>query len=567
MKQALIRNNIILMLSAFIVFFVIVFIGIYTLQQNQQKALVSFVLAEVELEYESYEGSPIEFVGEYQIETGRRITILDPNGIVLADTHDDQTGQDKSERPEVKNLGTMSVRTSATIGEELFYMAKRMDNQNILRVSIPLESQSVYYSQLLWVLILTSFGFIGLYYMGLVRINKNVMAPWDKVKTGLTALSEGNYEVMALTSPYPEINDLLNEMNRINLETDKHLRYIETYQIQLKEILNELKQGVMLFNDREELVYFNDDAAGLFHLNDDAYDKPSYYMIRDNQIKDAISKINQGQNNLTFDTKFEGKTIEFKVFHVNAEGRNKSQATVLVTFKDVTQERAIEQIKRDFFSHASHELKSPLTAIRGYAELIEHDLVNQDEFKETAHKIVGQTENMAALVEDMLMLSRLENLKEKTFQNVHLEQVLKDVINQLKPLADSKKILIQQSIARVEYFCDPVDMHKLFKNLIENAIKYSEDQKTIQITLKSLVNEITFSVKDQGIGIAPEHQQRVFERFYRVDKGRQDGGTGLGLAIVKHIVMKYEGTIDLKSSMSRGTHIAIKFLIDTNNNH
>lgn len=559
MKQALIRNNIILMLIAFIIFFIIVFIGIYSLQQNQQKALVSFVLAEVELEYESYEGTPQEFVSEYQIETGRRITILDPEGIVLADSHDDETGQDKSQRPEIRYLGTMSVRTSATIGEELFYMAKRMDDQNILRVSIPLASQSVYYSRLLWILILTSLGFIGSYYIGLVRVNKNVMAPWEKVKVGLTALSEGNYEVMALTSPYPEINDLLNEMNRINLETDKHLRSIETYQIQLKEILNELKQGVMLFNDREELVYFNDDAANLFHLNDEAYDKPSYYMIRDNQIKDAITKTNQGQTNVTFDAKMEGKTIEFKAFHVNAEGRNKSQATVLITFKDVTQERAIEQIKRDFFSHASHELKSPLTAIRGYAELIEHGLVSKEEFSTTAHNIVQQTENMAALVEDMLMLSRLENLKEKAYQHVHLEHILHDVINQLKPLADAKTIAIHPSISKVEYLCDPIDMHKLFKNLIENAIKYSDDQKSVQVALKTQGNDILFSVKDQGIGIAPEHQQRVFERFYRVDKGRLDGGTGLGLAIVKHIVMKYEGTIDLKSSMSRGTHIIVKF--------
>lgn len=565
MKHALIRNNIILMLSAFIVFFVIVFIGIYTLQQNQQKALVTFVLSEVELEYESFDGTPLEFVNHYQSETGRRITILDSNGIVLADSHDNTTGQDKSKRPEIENLGTMSVRTSVTIGEELFYLAKQMDDQNILRISIPLASQSVYYSQLLWVLILTSIGFIGIYYVGLREINKNIMAPWDKVKTGLTALSEGNYEVMALTSPYPEINDLLNEMNRINLETDKHLRSIETYQIQLKEILNELKQGVMLFNDREELVYFNDDAAGLFHLNEEAYDKPSYYMIRDNQIKDAITKINQGQNNLMFDSKLEGKTIEFKAFHVDAEGRNKSQATVLVTFKDVTQERAIEQIKRDFFSHASHELKSPLTAIRGYAELIEHGLIEDTEFKHTAHDIVIQTENMASLVEDMLMLSRLENLKEKAFQRVQLEHVLKDVLHQLKPLADSKKITIHQNIAHIEFLCDPVDMNKLFKNLIENAIKYSEDQKTVQVTLKLQANEVIFTVKDQGIGIAPEHQQRVFERFYRVDKGRQDGGTGLGLAIVKHIVMKYQGNIDLKSSMSRGTHISVKFNQDLNN--
>lgn len=550
-----------LMISAFLVFFLVVMISLYTFWQQQTRSMVSLVLEEVQLEYDAFAGTPTDFVQDFLSESGRRITILDEDGIVLADSHDPETGQDKSKRPEIQNLGSMTTRNSTTIGIELVYMATQLDDQNILRVAIPLQSQASMYSTILWILLGVSVVIIGLYYMGLVQVNKNLLAPWEKVKIGLQNLAQGNYQVMALTSPYPEINDILHEMNQINLETDKHLRSIETYQIQLKEILNELKQGVMLFDHNESLVYFNDDAKHEFDLAEEAYDKPSYYMIRDLQIKQAISDVNHDQQNRVFDIKHEGKTLEVKVFHVDAEGRNKTKATVLVLIKDVTQERAIEQIKRDFFSHASHELKSPLTAIKGLAELIEQHMVQDQEIDQTAQKIVKQTETMTALVEDMLMLSRLENLKEKSYVKVDVVKLLSDVVDSLKPLAESKTMKLHTKTVPLQGFCDPVDLQKLFKNLIENAIKYSEDNKKVDITLSKDQDMMVFSVKDQGIGIAVEHQQRVFERFYRVDKGRLDGGTGLGLAIVKHISMKYDGTIDLKSSLSRGTTVTVKMHI------
>ena len=558
MRKQLIRKNLILVISTFLVFFLVALITVYVYWQEQSKTLVSYVLSEVEVEYEQFEGSLDDFILNFDTDTGRRITILDENGIVLIDSDDPRTGQDKSERPEIKNLGSVATRTSETVGVELLYMATELSNGYILRVAIPLQAQARLYSTILWIYIGITVLLIGIYYVSLLRINQNLLAPWEKVKVGLQNLSSGNYQMMALTSPYPEINELLHEMNRINLETDQHLRSIETYQIQLKEILNELKQAVMLFDENEMLVYFNTDAASYFHLTEEAYDKPSYYMIRDIDLKQAIHDVNEDHQNRVFDFKHEGKLLEVKVFHVNAEGRNRSHATVLVLIKDVTHDRAIEQIKKDFFSHASHELKSPLTAIRGYAELIEHGLIKESEYQKIAHDIVSQSETMAALVEDMLMLSRLENLKESHETKVLLNQVLETVIRQLKPLIDSKQMKLSVKAQPIEAICDPVDMQKLFKNLIENAIKYSDAEKKIEINLSKLNDKVHFSVKDQGIGIAEEHQQRVFERFYRVDKGRLDGGTGLGLAIVKHISLKYHGSIDLKSSLSRGTTITVK---------
>ncbi|MDO9629954.1 MAG: HAMP domain-containing sensor histidine kinase [Acholeplasmataceae bacterium] len=521
-----------------------------------------FVISEVELEYNNFIGTPIEFVNAYLSETGRRITILDEDAIVLADSHDGTIGTDKSERPEIKNLGVVYKRTSDTIDISLLYIAQRLDDNNYLRVAIPVESKQASYNSVILVLVLTSAGFIAIFYLGLNQLSKNLLTPWNKVKEGLINLNQGNVQMISLNSPYPEINEIIHEINGINLATLRNLKSIESYQIQLNEILNELKQGVMLFNKEEQLVYFNDDAKSLFNISEDAYLKPSYYAIRDTQIRDAITKANLEHQSSTFDSKMDGKTMEVRVFFVNAQGFNHTEATVLALFKDVSQERAIEQMKRDFFSHASHELKSPLTAIRGYAELIEHGLIKGDEIKDSSHQIVKQTETMAALVEDMLMLSRLENLKEKIYSKQDLHQILNEVLDTQSPFAISKNINLSTKSKSIKVMCDPLDIHKLFKNLIENAIKYSDPNKKVEITLDQIDKEVIFIVKDQGFGIEPEHQQRVFERFFRVDKGRLDGGTGLGLAIVKHIALKYNGTVELTSTLSKGTRITVKLKMD-----
>jgi two-component system phosphate regulon sensor histidine kinase PhoR len=165
--------------------------------------------------------------------------------------------------------------------------------------------------------------------------------------------------------------------------------------------------------------------------------------------------------------------------------------------------------------------------------------------------------NMTLLVEDMLMLSRLEQVQTKKYEKKNLNDILNATLENLKPLIVKKNISIVKEESEVTMKCDPHDIQKLFKNLIENAIKYSESDKSIHVMLHKEKKQISFSVKDEGIGISIEHQQRVFERFYRVDKGRLDGGTGLGLAIVKHIAIKYDGHIELTSAIGQGTNIRI----------
>ncbi len=557
MKRAIIRNNMILLISAFILFFTVAFFSLYYFENKNKEAFMSFILNEVEISYDLYDGNASDFVSTYRY-LDRRITVLDDSGRVIADSHDQEVGQDKSERPEILDLGSVHSRTSDTIGVELLYIAEKLDNGYYLRVSVPLEIQTSIYNRVIWIIAIGSVITVAFYYYGLNKVNQNILSPLEKIKKGMKDLNKGQYQLMSLNSPYADINGLLHEMNMVNLETSKHVKQVEGYQLRLDTILNHLKQSVLLFDQNENLSYFNVDAKVLFDLNDSDLNKPGYRVIREPRLKQAIHDTNLQNKESHFDMMIHEVAYEVQTIKLDVNQELRNQPTVLVILQNVQNERQLAQVKRDFFSYTSHELKSPLTAISGNAELIKHGILqNEDEVKEAAETIFLQTKTMTLLVEDMLMLSRLEQAEPVEMNIENLNSILKSSIENLKSLAKNKKTIISLDTKPTEMKCDPVDLQKLFKNLIENSIKYSSINKVIYISMYKNQAGINFSIEDQGDGISLEHQQRVFERFYRVDKGRLDGGTGLGLAIVKHIVLKYNGTIKLTSALGKGTKIQI----------
>jgi two-component system phosphate regulon sensor histidine kinase PhoR len=557
MRKVVIRNNILLLLSAFMLFFVIVFLALYQFEKRHQTSMMSFLLDEVTTSYDNFNDSDQAFVSSYD-QSQRRITILDENGYVIADTHDDEIGEDKSQRPEILNLEEVYSRKSDTIGVDLLYMARQLDDGTYIRVSIPLETQITTYRQVLWALVMSGLGILGIYYFVLKKVNQNLLKPWDKVKEGVVRLNQGKYQMMTLNSPYEEINEMLHEMNQINYDTSKYLNRINSYQEQLRYILNEIRQSILLFDNHKKLMFFNQDAKNLFDLKDEYINQEGYKFIRDIDLNKALDHVFGNNQAFKKDYRSLDRIYDCYIYPLHKNEEDEGLASILMVLKDVTEERQIGQMKRDFFSHASHELKSPLTAIRGYAELILYDMIKEKDIKESSQKIITQTEFMSALVEDMLMLSRLENIKEESYQDIYLNQILDEVLDTLsQPLKEKDMKIELVKKEDIKHYGDPLDFSKLFKNLIENAYKYSDSGKTISIELKTQKDQVVFIVKDQGKGIPKEHQSRVFERFYRVDKGRLDGGTGLGLAIVKHIAIKYDGKVDLKSSLSEGTTIKV----------
>ena len=332
------------------------------------------------------------------------------------------------------------------------------------------------------------------------------------------------------------------------------------YRAQLRKILDELDLGIIVVDKNRIISYINTNAKQLFDIMDDI----RHHHIDETLIpKEVIHYIDMFY--VDHITQTEYMTHE-RIYDIRLSEiiLYEDETSLMMIFDDITLEKSTDQMKKDFFSYASHELKSPLTSIRGYAELLQHEMIPLEEQKEVANQIVSQSNVMSTLVEDMLMLSRLENYQESKRILVRLDTKLNEVIETLKPIFMDKNIIIETDLHMIKFLSDPLDMIKLFKNPIENSIKYSPKDSKIRVLLHQKEDMIIFQVKDEGYGIPEKYQSRVFERFYRIEKDRIQGGTGLGLAIVKHIVLKYKGQYQLSSIPNQGTSIHIQIPMKKN---
>lgn len=322
---------------------------------------------------------------------------------------------------------------------------------------------------------------------------------------------------------------------------------------QLESILNTINQAILLFDDQNQLLFFNQDARKILKLTNNDYKKQVVSIFNSEEIRNTILK---RENIEPFDF-YENDLI----FSVNTYLINhfKDKSSIIVTIENVTENRKVEKTKRDFFSHASHELKSPLTSIMGYSELVALKMIKVEEYEDIFLRIYNQASHMSLLVEEMSVLSKLElTPNDEVFELIDLNAILNNVITSLDTLIQTKNIKINLESESIIYEALDLDIFKLFKNLIENALKYSKNNSEINISLKNLNDQIIFSVEDFGSGILKKHQQRIFERFYRVEKSRLISGSGLGLAIVKHILIKYKGLIEVESETNKGTKMTVK---------
>ncbi len=371
-------------------------------------------------------------------------------------------------------------------------------------------------------------------------------------------IQSSNQDIKISKDVVHDKNLMLNYIKEMQSTLNKQILKSERYRKRLRLILDGLQLGILLIDKDYKITYYNKKMHLFFNLMEkdmgQSIDQLELPLAFISVIHEAVSK-----GATRKDIEFKNKLYDVQVSPFLKTESNETQ--VLIVVDDVSLERSTEQMKKDFFSYASHELKSPITSIKGFAELILYDMVTKDDAIKALASIVSQSDTMTTLVEDMLMLSRLENYKESKQMKVDLKDTLKEVLNVLKPIIEQKNIIISHNMHMIEMVCDPMDMFKLFKNIIENAIKYSKDNAKVTIKLHHVNEEMLFVVKDEGFGIPSIHQPRIFERFYRVDEYRNEGGTGLGLAIVKHIVMKYDGIINLESKVNQGTLVEVSIPI------
>ena len=504
-----------------------------------------------------------------------RITVILPSGIVMGDSNEDPAIMDNHAlRPEVieakkGNMGR-SIRFSTTLQQNMMYVAIPLSDHKriiaVIRTSLPItaidkELKSIQSKIALGGLLIALLAAgISLY------VSRRISQPIEKVKEGAEFFARGDLSHRLPETDLIEISSLADTMNKMASQLDDRIKTVINQRNELEAVLSGMIEGVIAFDMDERIISINQAAAGIFESRpSDILNRNIQEVIRNPELQKFVQEALASEENLEEDITLYKETDKILYAHStplrDSDGERNG---VLVVLNDVTQFRQLENMRRDFAANVSHEIKTPLTAIKGFVETLGHSCVENPEETERFIGIIEKHINrLSAIVEDLISLSRIEQDDEKKAIELRknpIKNVLQTAIGNCHEQADLKKITIDYVCEEnISAMIDPPLLEQALVNLLDNAIKYSEAENTIHVEAKQINDEIILSVKDQGCGIGEEHLPRLFERFYRVDKARSRklGGTGLGLAIVKHIAQAHEGRIHVESTPGKGSTFEI----------
>ena len=481
-----------------------------------------------------------------------RVTFIDLNGNVIYDTlHDNESMMENHlSRDEIKHLGQIFIRDSKTFGIKMMYIAD-LSNNTYIRVSLEMV---IFTPNLINYIVLGIITIIIIMLLSTLLMNvlsKKIIRPInDSINTLEMILNNNDSELRIKT-----VDDLPKIVNLIKKELERKIIQIEDEVAKNEALLKEMQQGLILLSDNN-INIINNQALNVFKVSKEKIINKSYlYLIRDKELQDLIETC------INF-KKSSSKTLEinnrYYYFIIRSFNYNWIKCGTLITFIDITEKQKIEQMKKDFFANASHELKSPLTSIIGYQQMINNGIISdKEEINKASSQILKEANRMNQIIIDMLELSNLEYKKDYAMEFLDIAMILNDIILRYDNKIKDKNITVKKNITHCYLNANKEQIETLFSNLIDNAIKYNKINGSIEIIL----NEEMFVIKDSGIGISNSDQERVFERFYRADKAKSKliGGTGLGLAIVKHICEKFNYKVRLDSILDVGTQIKIIF--------
>lgn len=481
-----------------------------------------------------------------------RLTWVAANGDVIYDTQSDRNKMENhAKREEIQQAlqdeKGESLRYSTTLLEKTLYCARRLDDGSVLRISVG--------SVTVWVLVLGMIQpiliviVVMLILSGVLasRISKHIMEPLNSL----------DLEKPLENDTYEELAPLLNRINKQHRQIDMQLSELQRKNDEFTQITYGMTEGLILLNEKNRILNINPAAMKLFHIRKSCIGKEFLTVERSHDINEAIQgAFSSGHSEIRMERG--GKEYQL---HINRIESNDSVIGAVVLAFDITQAAYAERIRREFTANVSHELKTPLQSIMGSAELIENGFVKSEDMERFVERIRTEAGRLVTLVDDIIRLSQLDEGCDMIFENVDLYEVASDVTVRLADIAAAKDVeitlsgetLVIKSVRRL--------VAEILFNLCDNAIKYNKKGGMVEVTIGRQETGAVISVKDSGIGIPQEHQTRIFERFYRVDKSRskESGGTGLGLSIVKHAVQYLHGKIDLQSSPGEGTAIRISF--------
>ncbi len=499
-----------------------------------------------------------------------RVTVIANDGSVLGDSQADyRTMESHLDRPEVVQAGLAgkgsSVRDSETLGKKLVYSAVKTPDGYYIRATKEVSGVLESLKSIVPAMILVIFIALLLAAFLTNRFSTGFITPIAEMNESLISVKDGGKQLNPKDYRYEELEDMAIKINTLSTHLSEYISTIQLEKDKLNYILDNVSEGFILLDEKKNVLLMNNAACGYLNCSKTAIGENILYATRNLEFIRYSEQAVAEKKKLSIDLGFDRKTIETVFTYVGKESG--VEAALIITMSDVTESRNAVKIRREFFSNASHELKTPITSIKGSSELLCSDLpISESQRNELLTRIGLESGRMNMLINDIIMISRMESGElSGECDNIDISSVINESIIELAPIADQDNLSINASLSYVIVSANKKDIRELVSNLLVNAVKYNRHGGNVDISLESLNGQAVLKVRNDGDPIPPEHQKRVFERFYRVDSGRSKavGGTGLGLAIVKHVVDTLGGTVALESSAEKGTTFTVQLPLVT----
>ncbi len=485
-----------------------------------------------------------------------RITMVNRQGEVLFDSDNDADEMENHlSRPEIQaafdgQIG-LDVRRSATMDLDTVYYAAQLDEDTVLRVSMQTRSVEAVFLSVAPLMLAVLVVLLALSFWLSSWLTRRLLKPIERLAD--------NLEDPDSLEGYQELEPFFNRIREQNHLIREQMEHLRAERDTISTITSNMREGLLLLNRERQVLSYNRGALRLLQAPDGDYEGKSVLTIsRIPELGSCVDRAMAGEN---ADLVVPQGDRYCHIFANPVNSNGDGVCGVILLLLDVTEQQRAERIRREFTANVSHELKTPLTSISGFAELMENGMTNRpEEVRHFAGRIRQEARRLITLTDDIIRLSRIEEGKALDREPVELLQLGRDTVESLQFLAEQKQVSLSTEGQPVTVQGDRRMLEEVCYNLLENAVKYNRPGGWAKVEVRPEGDSAVLTVSDNGIGIPMEHQQRIFERFYRVDKSRskQTGGTGLGLSIVKHIVERHGGVISLQSEPGNGTSITIR---------
>ena len=570
MKKKLIISTVTVIL---VINFIITAINIGAVKKDYEeektgelKILVQSISLSLESDYRKIDA----FVPIFN-ENNIRATIVDKQGKVIFETSENvDSMQNHLKRNEIieardGKVGS-DIRFSNTIRRNFLYVATLIPNTDsyVLRLSIPIDVLGQHTKDIVNKFLIIILVGVAVAILLILKFVSYFTKPLVELSNATVQIANDTIPKKLYYNSKDEIGNLYNNFNLMTKKLNESIYELENTNLFLNSILANIVSGVIALNFNKEIIFINNRCKSILDVyDDDLTNKNIVNVIRNYEINKFIKDYFENRKNEFIITNYKSKTLKLfiNVLPYDEKKNSEPKYGAVLLVEDITEAVKLEEMRKSFVANVTHELKTPLTSIKGYVETIKNneitDLTKINRFMDI---IDIEANRLKTLIDDILMLSEIENMN-GNISEVSIDEVVSEVKDIMQNISSENKVTINYNCDKdVKVFLDKNRIKQLLINLIDNAIKYNVENGKVNVKITKSNSYVDIIVEDTGIGIDEKHLPRLFERFYRVDKSRsrEMGGTGLGLAIVKHIVISFEGTIDIESKLGKGTKVSIK---------